>query len=81
MIISKLLAYSTSCLPVVRSEIVVGVANGTIFGFLCGLIIALLAGRILQTSPLLGLAVGLGIILAVSIAAIIGSTTPIIFYE
>ena len=66
-------------LTVVRSEIVVGVANGTIFGFLCGLIIASIAEQILQTSPLLGLAVGLGVVLAVSVAAIIGSTTPILF--
>ena len=38
-----------------------------------------IAEQILQTSPLLGLAVGLGVVLAVSVAGIIGSTTPILF--
>jgi len=66
-------------LTVVRSELIVGIANGVIFGFLCGFIIFLIAESLLQTSPLLGLAVGLGIIFAVSVAALIGSTGPILF--
>ena len=66
-------------LTVVRSELIVGIANGIIFGFLCGFIITLIAAPILQTSPLLGPAVGLGIVLAVGVAAVIGSTAPIIF--
>ena len=65
-------------LTVVRSELVVGIANGIIFGFLCGFFITL-AAPLLQTSPLLGPAVGLGIVLAVSVAAVIGSTAPILF--
>ena len=65
-------------LTVVRSELVVGIANGIIFGFLCGFFITL-AAPLLQTSPLLGPAVGIGIVLAVSIAAVIGSTAPILF--
>ena len=66
-------------LTVVRSELIVGIANGVIFGFLCGFIIFLIAESLLQTSPLLGVAVGLGIIFAVSVAALIGSTGPILF--
>jgi magnesium transporter len=66
-------------LTVVRSELIVGIANGIIFGFLCGFVIALIATTLLKTSPLLGLAVGLGIVLAVSVATIIGSTAPILF--
>ena len=62
----------------VSSELVVGIANGIIFGFLCGFFITL-AAPLLQTSPLLGPAVGIGIVLAVSIAAAIGSTAPILF--
>ena len=66
-------------LTVVRSELVVGIANGIIFGFLCGFIITLIAAPLLQTSPLLGSAVGLGIVLAVSVSAVIGSTAPTLF--
>ena len=66
-------------LTVVKSELIVGIANGVIFGFLCGFIISLIAESLLQTSPFLGLAVGLGIVFAVSVAAIIGSTGPILF--
>ena len=68
-------------LTVVRSELMVGIANGIIFGFLCGSVVALAAEALLQTSPLLGMAVGLGIIFAVSIAATIGSTAPILFMK
>jgi len=66
-------------LTVVKSELIVGIANGIIFGFLCGFVITLTATPLLQTSPLLGPAVGLGIVLAVSVAAVIGSTAPILF--
>ena len=66
-------------LTVVKSELIVGIANGVIFGFLCGFIISLIAESLLQTSPFLGLAVGLGIVFAVSVAALIGSTGPILF--
>ena len=68
-------------LTVVKSELIVGIANGIIFGVLCGFIITLIATPLLQTSPLLGSAVGLGIVLAVSVAAIIGSTAPILFLK
>ena len=68
-------------LTVVRSELVVGIANGIIFGFLCGCIITLIAAPLLQTSPILGTAVGLGIMLAVCVSAVIGSTAPILFIK
>jgi len=64
---------------VVRSEISVGILNGVIFGLACGGLIALVAEPILQTNPVLGLAVGTGIILAVSLASLMGSLTPILF--
>ncbi len=68
-------------LTVVRSELVVGIANGIIFGFLCGFIISLIAAPLLQTSPFLGTAVGLGIVLSVCVSAVIGSTAPILFIK
>ena len=68
-------------LTVVRSELMVGIANGIIFGFLCGSVVALAAEALLQTSPLLGMAVGLGIVFSVSVAATIGSTAPILFMK
>ena len=68
-------------LTVVRSELIVGIANGIIFGFLCGAVVALAAEALLQTSPLLGMAVGLGKVYSVSIAATIGATAPILFIK
>ncbi|KMP12557.1 hypothetical protein UZ36_00370 [Candidatus Nitromaritima sp. SCGC AAA799-C22] len=64
---------------VVKSELLVGISNGVIFGILCGGVVALAAKSLLQSSPLLGLVVGAGILFAVSIAAVIGSTAPIFF--
>jgi len=66
-------------LTVVKSELLVGVSNGFIFGILCGSVVALVSESFLQSSPLLGAVVGAGIIFAVSIAALIGSTAPILF--
>lgn len=66
-------------LTVVKSELLVGILNGLIFGILCGALIALSAETLLHSSPLMGVIVGAGIILAVSIAAIIGSTAPVLF--
>ncbi|MDP6711887.1 MAG: magnesium transporter [Nitrospinaceae bacterium] len=66
-------------LTVVKSELLVGVSNGFIFGILCGSVVALVSESLLQSSPLLGAVVGAGIIFAVSIAALIGSTAPILF--
>ena len=66
-------------LTVVRSEVLVGISNGFIFGVLCGLIVAFIAESFLQSSPLLGVVVGAGIVLAVCIASIIGSTAPVLF--
>ena len=66
-------------LTVVKSELLVGISNGFIFGILCGSVVALAAESFLQSSSLLGAVVGAGIIFAVSIAAIIGSTAPILF--
>jgi magnesium transporter len=64
---------------VVKSEISVGILNGVIFGFLCGGLVYLTSESLLHTSPILGLVVGTGIILAVSIASLMGSLTPILF--
>jgi len=66
-------------LTVVKSELVVGITNGVIFGLLCGAVVALAAETFLQSSPLIGMVVGTGIVLSVSIAAIIGSTAPMLF--
>ena len=66
-------------ITVVKSELLVGVSNGFIFGILCGSVVALVSESLLQSSPLLGAVVGAGIIFAVSIAALIGSTAPILF--
>jgi magnesium transporter len=64
---------------IVKNEILVGVLNGTIFGILCGALISLTAEVLLSADPLLGLVVGTGIILAVSVASLVGSLTPIVF--
>lgn len=64
---------------IVKNEILVGVLNGTIFGILCGALISLTADVLLNTDPILGLVVGTGIILAVSVASLVGSLTPILF--
>ncbi len=64
---------------IIKSEILVGVLNGVIFGVLCGTLIGLTAEVLLNTDPILGVVVGTGIILAVSVAALVGSLTPIIF--
>jgi magnesium transporter len=64
---------------IVKNEILVGILNGTIFGVLCGSLISLTADVLLNTDPLLGLVVGTGIILAVSVASLVGSLTPILF--
>ena len=64
---------------IVKNEILVGTLNGVIFGVLCGTIISLTAELFLNTDPLIGLVVGTGIVLAVSVASLVGSLTPIIF--
>ena len=64
---------------IVKNEILVGMLNGTIFGFLCGTLISIFAKFLLNADPLLGFVVGTGIILAVSLASLVGSLTPIIF--
>jgi len=66
---------------VLRSEIKVGLSNGVIFGAICGLTIFFFAENFLETSPALGITVGLGIILAVAMATIIGSFTPLLFLK
>ncbi len=63
---------------VVMSEIGVGILNGVIFGSLCGVVIALIAEPLLHSSPLMGLTVGSGIVLAVSVAAFVGSLAPLV---
>ncbi|MGK0179447.1 MAG: magnesium transporter, partial [Nitrospinales bacterium] len=64
---------------IVKNEILVGTLNGVIFGVLCGALISLTAEVLLSADPLLGLVVGTGIVLAVSVASLVGSLTPIIF--
>jgi magnesium transporter len=64
---------------VVKSEISVGVLNGLIFGVLCGGLVYLTSESLLHTDSVLGLVVGTGIILAVSLASMMGSLTPILF--
>ena len=64
---------------VVKSEISVGILNGMIFGFLCGGLVYLTSETLLNTNPVLGWVVGVGIILAVSLASLMGSLTPILF--
>ncbi|PIP73682.1 MAG: magnesium transporter [Nitrospinae bacterium CG22_combo_CG10-13_8_21_14_all_47_10] len=64
--------------PVVKSELSVGILNGLIFGLMCGGLVYLVSEPLLHTNPVLGLVVGLGIILAVSVASLMGSLTPIL---
>ena len=66
---------------VVRSELAVGLINGVIFGVLCGGIITVAAETFMQVTPLLGLTVGVGIIMAVGISSLLGSLTPIFFIK
>lgn len=66
---------------VLKSEIKVGLANGIIFGTICGLTILFFSKNFLDTSPALGITVGLGVILAVSMATLIGSFTPLLFLK
>ena len=66
---------------VIRSELKVGIGNGLIFGLACGLPLALMASSLLDSTPLLGLTVGLGIFLAVSMACIFGSLVPGFFVK
>ncbi|MFQ5482785.1 MAG: magnesium transporter [Nitrospinaceae bacterium] len=61
---------------VVRSELSVGMLNGVLFGILCGGVITAMARPLLDAEPVLGLSVGVGIFLAVSTAALIGSLAP-----
>ena len=72
---------SDNLIRVLKSEIKVGLSNGLIFGTICGTSIVFLAEPLLNTSPALGITVGLGIILAVSTATLIGSFTPLLFIK
>ena len=66
---------------VLISEVKVGLFNGIIFGTICGATIVFFAETLLNTSPALGITVGLGIILAVAVATLIGSFTPLLFLK
>jgi magnesium transporter len=66
---------------VVVSEIQVGLINGVIFGTLCGVVVSLMNHFYIESSSMLGLTVGLGIVLAVAMASILGSFTPLAFYK
>ncbi len=66
---------------VVKSEILVGLSNGLIFGLLCGVLISGLAVTGLPIKPILGVTVGAGIVLAVALSTFLGSLTPIGFIK
>jgi magnesium transporter len=70
---------SDNIATVVKSELSVGILNGMIFGLLCGGLVYLTSEIYLHTNPVLGWVVGTGIILAVSIASLLGSLAPILF--
>jgi len=59
----------------------VGSINGLIFGALCGLAITFTNHFWMHASGLLGLTVGLGIVLAVAMASLVGSLMPLIFFK
>ncbi len=62
-------------------EISVGCFNGVIFGLVSGVFIYILSGLLLNTIPLLGLIISLGVVLAVTGATLIGSFSPLIFVK
>ncbi|MBI4384378.1 MAG: magnesium transporter [Nitrospinae bacterium] len=64
---------------VVTSEFIVGTAMGLIFGMLCGLLVAVLSGPLLHSTPKLGVTVGAGISLAILFTSFIGVMAPIFF--
>ncbi len=66
---------------VVVSEVWVGVINGALFGVVCGILIAMTAKPFLGAPPLLGAAVGIGIVLAVCTAGLVGSLAPLAFIK
>lgn len=64
---------------VIKSELLVGISNGIIFGILSGGLVASISKTMLHSDPILGLVVGAGIILAVAVASLIGSLCPLYF--
>lgn len=64
---------------VVVSEFIVGATLGLIFGMLCGLLVAVLSGPLLHSTPKLGVTVGAGISLAILFTSLIGVMAPIFF--
>jgi magnesium transporter len=66
---------------VLRSELAVGLINGIVFGILCGGLIALSSDYIQNITPLVGLAVGVGIFLAVGFTTLMGSFMPMVFIK
>lgn len=66
---------------VIKSELFVGISNGTILGTLSGGLVASISTNMLHSEPVLGLVVGVGIILAVSVASLIGSFSPFLFLK
>ncbi len=66
---------------VLRSELAVGLINGIIFGILCGGLIAFSSEFISTITPMVGLAVGVGIFLAVGFTTLIGSFMPMVFIK
>ena len=63
---------------VVKSELSVGILNGVIFGLICGGLVQMASKSILNTNPILGTVVGTGIILAVSVASLMGTLAPVL---
>ena len=66
---------------IVKSELSVGILNGAIFGVLCGGLIHSISESLINTNAMLGIVVGTGIILAVSVASLIGSLAPILLIK
>ncbi len=66
---------------VVVSEVSVGIINGALFGIFCGGLISLVAIPLLGVHSILGAAVGVGIVLAVCSAGLVGSLAPLVFIK
>jgi magnesium transporter len=70
---------SSNLSSVIFSEIGAGSMNGLFFGIGCGALVSFLARPVLHTTPIIGLTVGIGVILAVFFASIMSAFTPVLF--
>ncbi len=73
--------HSGNLLPVILSEIGAGCLNGLLFALICGFLVSFIANPLLHTTPLIGLTVGTGLLLAVLVASTMGSIAPVIFQK